>query len=1012
MKLKKVLSIVGISAIMAVVLAVNIACGILADQINTWVVGVDVQVDKDTLTNTAQGNKELAEQVVREGSVLVQNNDDVIPLDKDVDTKVNVFGWASTAWVIGGSGSGQVKNADGITYKADTDFLQALEDYGIEYNTELTDMYRDFKSERDYAGSGSLHSSAAQFTRLFEPSISDTNYYSDEILANAENFSDTAIVVLGRTGGESNDEPRIQYKQTEKNGSIDQDDSRTYLQISTEEEELLSFVGANYDKVVVLINSTNAMQLDFLETIDGLDACFVVGGTGVDGASAIPELLYGEIAPSGRLSDTYPYDHASNPSFAISGEAGSGAYTNGRGLYPYDGTTCGNFASPQPYTQISYMDYVEGIYVGYRYYETADAEGYFDDVDNEYGQGYDGVVQYPFGYGLSTTTFSHEIMNVSVPENTALTADSEITISVNVKNTGDIPGMEVVQLYYTPEYYAGGIEKSAINLADFAKTSLLQPGEEAGITLTIKARDMASYDYDDANQNNHEGYELEHGSYQLKLMSNSHEALTLSTESGVGYNNPTLNYTVAEDIFYDTDEYSGNEIYNHFTGSSAEDGISIDGSGTDQDINYMSRVDFPETFPYERPEDRAMPDNVKELNLFTSEQANAWVSDNSDVEMPTTSSGGDVEIWDSSANTYTAESEILAQPENFDDPLWDTVLDQVSISEMRNLTLHGYTKTAAIASIGKPATRDLDGPNQVGSFASTNNVTTGFPMETVVAQTFNKQLAFEVGTGLGRDANNNGIKGLYGPAANIHRSEYCGRNYEYYSEDPYLSGIMAANTIKGLKNAGVFCYMKHFVLYEAESNRDGMYTWLTEQALREIYLEPFHIAINEGGLTGLMSSYGRVGAVWSGGSSALLTGLLRDEWDFKGAVITDYSDHHQYMDGDLMIVAGGDLFMDGWADNGSYDYFGNNPAPFVDKLRLATKHIVYMFLNAEYTRLHPVESSVIQETYITTPRFPWWIPVLVAVDVIAVGGCGFWAFTLIKGDKKKKQAEEAEQTQN
>mgnify|MGYP003032148190 FL=1 len=386
-----------LSAILLVaVLAGTYVLSTMATIIDSFIGAPSGHYSKTEVADTKLKAEALAAEVEAEGTVLVQNKDNTLPLSADTK-KVNVFGWASTAWLGGGSGSGGVSSVN-------TDLLAALTAYGIEYNTELTDMYKDFQPGREYVRT--LNSRPEQSGRLYEPDINNTAYYTQTMLDNAKNYSDTAVVVIGRLAGESNDATKQQYKRTEKGGDIVVDDTRTMLELTTEEENLLNYVGANYKNVVVLVNSTNVMELGQLETIPGVDACLIAGLSGSEAASVIPAVLWGEKEPSGRTADTWAYDLTTAASYANAGLEGVGAYTDAEGLYPADGTTCGNLDAPYAYEQVSYVDYAEGIYIGYKWYETADAEGCWSNVSNEYGTGYDGVVQYPFGYGLSYTSLS------------------------------------------------------------------------------------------------------------------------------------------------------------------------------------------------------------------------------------------------------------------------------------------------------------------------------------------------------------------------------------------------------------------------------------------------------------------------------------------------------------------------------------------------------------------------------------------------------------------------------
>lgn len=938
-----------------------------------------VKTNKDTMNAYLEQGEEIAFDVQAEGSVLVQNNG-LLPFSEDV-TKVNVFGWAVADWHPSGSGSAKTLNAE-------TDFLQALKNYGIAYNTELTDMYESFMAYNPYHNA--LQSYAEQTCRLYEPEITDTKYYTEEMLANALDFSDTAIVVLGRYSGESIDCPKVQYKITEtKDGTYEDsaivvDATRTFLDISTEEEALLSYVTENYDNVVVVVNNTNQLNLNFLETIEGIDACLVAGTSGINASNAIPAILYGEVNPSGRLADTYAYDFATAASYANAGAEGEGMYTDADGLYPADGVTTNPNVGDYPlYEGLSYVDYVEGIYVGYKWYETADAEGFWDEVDNQYGKGYDGVVQFPFGYGLSYTTFSQEIIDAA-PANLKLEKDNEISITVRVTNTGKEAGKEVVQLYYTAPYVPGGIEKSVRELCGFAKTDILEPGEYEDVTITFSVEDMASYDCYDANANGFKGYELEAGTYKILLMKNAHEKVSEDT---------VVCYTVEENVQYETDLDTGALVYNKFTGEDALDGVSLDGSDSGANIVYLTRADFKGTFPTAVVNNRKMTDNVADLNLYTEEDANAFINE-CDEDIVTGQNNGIV-LYDENGFTPLA-TELGA---DYNHEKWDDVLNQMTLEEMKNLVLHGYTKTMEVASVGKIQTKDYDGPAQMGGFANCiQGETTGFPNATVIAQTWNTDLAYDFGLIEGAQAGQLGIEGWYAPAANMHRTPFGGRNYEYYSEDEFVSGMMAAKTVEGSLDAGTYCYMKHLICYEQDSMRDSLYTWMTEQALREIYLKPFQIAIEEGGLTGIMTSYNRLGAVWAGGSYALMTGVVRDEFGFKGTILTDYSDHQNFMIMDQALRAGGDLWMDGFV-MGDFTYETESNS-FKQQLRRACKNILFMWLNAgqenieynltaEVPILRPVESK--QVSLVTWIQIGW--------DVFAAVTIFFWIRGMIKRRK-------------
>ena len=1028
---KKTFRIVAVSVcafILVVVLAINIAVGIFSGSLDKFIVGY--KEGSNSSAARAEGAA-LAEQIQEEGTVLVKNENDSLPLSKTDDLKLNVFGWAVTDWVISGSGSGQVKRGGSV------DFLTALEEYGeennlaIEYNTELIDYYRDFRNKRERSiagshagsetegnpgGSGSLHSFNYEFSRLYEPEMED---YSQSLLDNAEGFSETAIVVIGRVSGESNDSPKVQYKNCSGTGMPDEqyiDKTRTYLEISTEEEALLEYVGENYDNVVVLINSTNVMELGFMDTIPGLDSCLVVATTGSAGARAIPSILYGDVNPSGRLADTYAYDLSTSSTYVDTGSGNdtTNFYTNGDGLYPtYVQHT--NGSTNVPYEGVAYTDYRESVYMGYRWYETADEMGFWDSAyaENKWGieNGYDDVVQYPFGYGLSYTEFEWNITYLEIPNGTSISLDGEdnsvIKVGVTVTNVGDVAGQDVVELYYSAPY--DQIEKSSVVLGAYGKTQqILEPGESEYVELVMDVSDMCSYDYMRYVQPGG-GYVLEAGTYTITLRSDAHTVANDKVVRGDNnvYASATLTYNVSNDSVYLEDT-----VYNRFTGEDAGDGVAIDGNsdGTAQ-ITYLSRANFEGTFPAKQADDRAMDDRIMTYNVYSQELADAWETEHSDAQPVTfgdTSKSG-VVYEDGKINELGMQLGM-----DYDDPAWEDLLDRISRNEMTSLVLDGYTQTAAINSIGKPVTLDLDGPNQAGSFVNSYGGATGFS-SIVLAQTWNVQLAYSMGLTFANECITYGIQGWYGPGVNLHRSPFGGRNYEYYSEDTCLTGTMVANVVKAAKNKGVFAYLKHLCLYETESGRDGMYTWLTEQALRELYLKPFEYAVVDGGSNAMMTSYGRIGAQWTGSSKTLLEDVVEGEWGFRGAFLTDYSDHAEFMDPDAMIRAGGDLFMT-WG-GGKFDLSASSDA-FNNALRDSTKDVVYMWLNSLATNADynaKIESGEIDDS-ITIPTSPelnfrWYIPVLVVVDVLAVGGCGTWLFFAFRKKKAPAQQETQQETQ-
>ena len=965
-------------AFVAILIAAHIVLSMFFDLLaalvhGTFSTATDVEIAEMLETGTS-----LAEEIEGEGIVLVQNNDDVLPLEKTVKS-VNVFGWSSTQWVYGGSGSGRVVHLD-------TGFLEALKEAGIDYNVELTNMYKKFNPERPFFNNtvGSLNSYNYEFSRLYEPSVNNAKYYTDTLLNNAKEFSDTAIVTLGRVSGESNDSPKTQYKQVEKDGDIVTDTKRTYLEISTEEEELLKYVGENYENVIVLINSTNTMELGFLETIDGLDAALIVGGTGTDAATAIVKVLYGDITPSGKTVDTYSYEFETNATYANAGEEGEGAYTNSaEGMYPYNIKNA-NVGDPSAlYESVYYADYVENIYVGYKWFETADVEGYWDNVKNVYGNGYEGVVQYPFGYGLSYTQFTSEIVNVTPDKGAKLTKSDEITVTVKVTNTGNVKGKEVVQLYYTAPYTAGGIEKSAVELCAFGKTGEILPGNSETVTLTFRVYDMASYDAYDKNQNGFTGYEVESGIYTISARSDAHTVLD------------SVIYEVAGDgIRYENDPDTNHPVVNRFTGENAEDGVSLDGSDSKGNIKWLTRADFENTFPKTKAEDRAMTDNVKAYNLYTEEMAEAW-KDDSAKEVIMGQDNGMV-VYDE--NGITELGKKLGR--DYNDTNWEKLLDQLTLSEMEELFAHYYVSpNADIPSIGKYKAFEADGPTMIGSF-NAPRYGTGFPMPTVLAQTWSTSLAAAFGSHVGLEAANLGYDGWYAPGINLHRSPFGGRNYEYYSEDAFMSGALCREAVNSALDRGIYCYVKHFVAYDQDANRDSLYVWMTEQALRETYLKPFEMAV-KAGATGLMSSYNRIGAMWTGGSAALNKSVLRGEWQFKGAVLSDFCDHPEYVSSDQMLRAGGDQILFAFGGDVSFRYETSSNS-YRQEIRRAAKNSIYIWLNALTRNADKAEAGEIAARHLRRDG-GWLRPVLIVADVAAWLGLLVWLFKILRPSKNKQK---------
>lgn len=970
-------------ALIAVIMAAVIVLSVMfAPTISRYLGGIGGdELSDETLS---QGT-ELVEDIVEEGTVLLKNEDNALPLTDDEISKVNVFGWAAYDWMTSTYGSGYSN-----TTLTKVKFFDALDDAGIEYNMTLYSMYENFYSAttsgwgmsdlREYRGDVAV-GTTKKFI-LHEPGA---DFYTDAVLEEAREFSSVALVVIGRTGGEAADLRFYQEKQVQTNGSSSTttDTTRSYLQLSSEEEEMIEAAETACDKVIVLLNTSNTMELGFVED-EGIDACLLVGLTGLTGVNAVVDLLRGEtsegeqVSPSGRTADTYAYDIATAPSTVNSGYGGSEKYEGFSG-----------------YTKAYYdafIDYYEGIYVGYRYYETAAEEEYID---------FDATVQYPFGYGLSYTEFSWTVTNVeqdgkgiSYTGGQLLNEDGNITVEVEVENTGSCSGKEVVELYYSAPYYDGEIEKSAVVLGDFAKTDTLAPGETDTVTLSLSARDMTSYDCYDANENGFAGYELDEGDYTLSLRTDSHTLKELSddseTESGIGFYVPAGGYQ------YATDETTGEEVSNRFTGEGAIDGYQLDGSEETEEITYVTRADFAGTFPEDTV---SRSRNAEAYAIATEEEPSdeqLEATGYTDVEEPWTSLNADITLDD------------MLEADGYDDPDWETFLCQLTTAEMFELIRNGYFKTAELNSIGKEEYADLDGPAGLNTrvTSSTGCSFIAYPSETMLAQTWNTDLAYAMGQSVGTEAEdaNAGIMGWYAPGANIHRNPYGGRNAEYYSEDALLSGRFAAETIRGAKSEGLYCYMKHFAANESESLREGLYTFMTEQTLREIYLKPFEIAVKEGGSNAMMTSMNRLGATWTGASYALCTQILREEWGFRGTLVTDWVDTGStYMPVYKGIWAGNDIWLNN-NDGGISTLFSDTLSEddiFVTLAQKVSHDVLWTLIDTLQTADAELSTGT---TYNMT-----WVWYVVAVEVVLAAGAGTLVFFMVRAVRRSRKKDGEEQ---
>lgn len=905
----------------------------------------------------AAGNA-LNEKINEEGIVLLKN-DNSLPLSPL--SKVSVFGKNSVNLVYGGSGSGGMASDSAKT------IYQSLADAGFIINTDLQNFYKNNSA----SGSGrSENPKMGDKPEGLATGETPQSSYTAGVKSSYSNFNDAAIVVISRIGGEGWDLPRTMKGISGANASDH------YLQLDNNEKALIESVTAEFSNVIVVINSSASMELEFIQNNPKIKGALWIGAPGGTGIMALGKVLKGDVNPSGRLVDTYARDFSKAPSW----QNFSNNFSATGNMYTVDSVTQENSW---------FVDYEEGIYIGYRYYETrAFTEG---------GNWHQENVVYPFGYGLSYTNFSYELEKVTLPENTVLKSDDTIGVNIKVTNTGDKPGKEVVQMYYSAPYLDEEIEKAHVVLGDFGKTKILKQNESEVITLNIKASDMASYDFNDANDNGFEGYELDGGNYNMLIGKDAHDAWS-------GDNNIQITYSVPEGGFrFDKDSASGNSIENQFEDVS------------NHIKNYMSRSDFEGTFP-SKPTDE---DREVKKSLITSLSEEAYIGKGTKVDkdkpwytsqMPS-QQNKTLSLKDTKVQLYQLIEEDGTV--KYDNELWDKLLDQLTAEQMAYLIGTGNFNTALIENIGKPKTIDPDGPAGFTNFMAVGAAapvydTCFYASECVIGATYNKELAFEMGKAVGNESlvgNERGdgrtYSGWYAPAVNIHRTPFSGRNFEYYSEDGYLSGILGANVVQGAKTKGVYTYVKHFALNDQETDRGGLITWASEQSMRELYFRPFEIIVKEGKTTAMMSSFNRIGTVWAGGSYELLTNVLRKEWGFKGMVISDYNTY-AHMPANQMIRAGGDLNL--FQDKKPSLSGSVVNASHVTAMRNATKNILYTVAGSN--AMNGMGSGVVYRY-----DMPIWMICVILVDVAAVVGFGIWGFFSIRGKvKKQKAAAETVQT--
>ena len=900
-----------IAMVLAVVVCVNMICfGPMATLIG-------LATGNGTLSDeTNEEAAEVAEEIMEDGIVLLKN-ESLLPLNET--KKLNIFGWESINPAYGGAGSGGINDLYDIV-----SLNQGLENAGFSINQELVDFYNNYGADNPEM------SIQKQSWTLPEPPV-DT--YSDELIKSAKEYSDVAVVVLSRKAGEGhNDIPMDVRKAAYDNNSDEYDDfpeGEHYLQLSQTERDMVDMVCSNFDNVIVVYNGANQFELGFADEYPQIKSVVWCPGTGNVGFNALGKVFSGEVNPSGKTPDTFIYDMTTAPWW---NNAEKTEYTNLADM-AVEGMNAGTAQVYAP----AFTNYVEGIYVGYKYYETAAQEGAID---------YDKTVQYPFGYGLSYTEFEQKMGELEEK-------DGQISVDVEVTNTGDVAGKDVVEVYYKPPYTNGGIEKSSANLIEFAKTDLLQPGESQTVTVTFSIEDMASYD-----ENNAKAYVLEKGDYVISINSDSHTVLDQKT------------YTADKDVVYKGENKRASD-------DTAATNVFEDAKG---DITYLSRADHFANYE----EATAAPASaelgepyVSEYHLNSNFDKTTYLNDE-DV-MPTTGADNGLTLAD-------------MRDADYDDPRWEKLLDQLTVDEMANMIAMAGYQTAAMDSVGKVATLDFDGPAAINNnFTGVGSI--GFPIEVVVASTWNKELAQAWGECMGKISQEMGAEGWYAPGMNTHRTAFGARNYEYFSEDGVLAGNMGAKAVEGARKYGVYSYIKHFALYEG--NAKMVSVWSNEQAIREIYLKPFEISVKQGGANAVMVSWSFLGDKWTGESSNLMNTVLRDEWGFRGMALTDFfrNNGHGFMNADAALANGVDVMLSTF--NGEENNVANPEHPTaVLQMRNACKNVMYTVVSSwAYDGEH-------EETGMEN-----WKKAGIGIDIVIALFMAGMEVLVIRGYKKRKNVE-------
>lgn len=789
--------------VLALVLAVAIAVGPIVNMFVTMYASQQYTTEGPAVDSARQAGYALSAEICDEGFILLKNDENMLPLAKG--TKLSVFGDDAYNFVYGGSGSA------GADQSGSTGIFEAMDQAGLLYNPDVDAIYRGL----GLTGEGANSDISGMVVNYVVGDLPEGDWHllTDEVIQSAASYSDTAMIVLSSMEVEGSEL------------------SLNLLQPATagNKAEMIRKVCEAFDHVIIIVNSGNVMELGFMEQYSSVDAAVWVGSPGSLGCIELMRVLTGEVNPSGHTVDTWPVAIEKEPGYIT---YGNNTYSNVNGLHLFT--------------------YNEGIYVGYRYYET-----WFEGDETAYWNN----VVFPFGHGLSYTTFEQKVLDLHEDGET-------ITAKVKVTNTGSVPGKDVVQLYFkAPWNPNSGIEKSVIELGGFAKTAELAPGASETVTVTFAVRDMSSY-----SKAEH-CYVLEAGDYQVMIGKNVHDA-AISEEYET--------FTIPNTVKYTTDDTTGVEIRSLFDYA----------QGDSEGIVYMSRADKSGSFPVKQETFTASDTFLADLAAY--ERFESDYSARSSV--PTYGADNGIRLADMKGLSY-------------EDPKWEQFLDQFTVKELISMQANGGWHTVGVERLGVPATTMLDGPSGINSMMKTLGAV-AYPMETVISSSWNLDMAAKLGSAVGDECNAYGVHSWYAPAMNIHRTSIGGRNNEYYSEDPMLAGAMAAATTKAIQSKNVVAVMKHFVCNDVELNaRSNVTVWVDQQALREIYLRPFEVTVKDGGAAGAMSSFSRLGAKWCGGSSELLKDLLREEWGFRGYVSTDAC-LGGWMNAEVAAKNGNDLMLE------------------------------------------------------------------------------------------------------